>query len=160
MSVYMGDSVWTGAYNIPSETAGLDYETARDATPQVYGVSSGNGNDGVSHMYPDYYVRTCDPWTLARLAIITMHKPAFQDWIAENADIDGEYYTIYATIYAYPRDESDDSDDDYNGPAECCVEVFLVDSDDVPDQSDPCTKRVYDNLQAAFGADDVARWQD
>ena len=55
-------------YLIPGDWMGLDYESARDATPVWYGVSSGNGNNGVSHLYPDYYVRTADPFRLAELA--------------------------------------------------------------------------------------------
>jgi hypothetical protein len=43
----------------------LDFATADNATPKWYSVSSGDGNNGVSRMYPDYYVRTADPFHLA-----------------------------------------------------------------------------------------------
>lgn len=112
-------------------------------TPRWYGVSTGNGNDGVSQMYPDYYVFTSEPWELAELAL----KAHFngQEWAMRHAEIDGDAeYTIYATIDAPPCEDTEDgeypdSDDweneedgrnwsDGNG-AWFILEVFPVDSD-------------------------------
>ena len=72
---------------------------------RLYGVSSGNGNDGVSHMFPDYYVKTDDPWRLARLAAVTDFKPGEgQAWALENMEVDGEAeYTITVTFYESPE---------------------------------------------------------
>jgi len=80
--------------------AGMDYESAREATPRWYGVSFGDGSNGVSHMYPDYYVRTASPWELARLAMLHSFKPEWHE-AADNAmDLDGDAeYGISATIY-------------------------------------------------------------
>ena len=67
-------------YLIPGDWMGLDYESARDATPVWYGVSSGNGNNGVSHLYPDYYVRTADPFRLAELAMVDKFNDGPAGW--------------------------------------------------------------------------------
>jgi hypothetical protein len=68
-----------------------------------YGVSHGDGNMGVSQMFPDYYVKTAEPWRLARLAAITIFKPEFQEWASENVDIDGEAeFTISAGFHDMP----------------------------------------------------------
>ena len=107
----------------PFDTYGLDYESARDATPRWYGVSSGNGNDGVSHTFPDYYVRTSDPWRLAELACVTSFKAGkSREWAKENVEVDGEPdYTLSATIYEGPDGETE------FGAAWLIYEVFPVD---------------------------------
>jgi hypothetical protein len=81
-------------------------------TTRVYGVSSGNGNHGVSHTFADYYVRTTDPWRLAHAAIIAEFKSGTgQAWAMEHCEIDGEAdYTISAVILDPPNDESEDSE--------------------------------------------------
>src|SRR5215475_12504119 len=67
---------------------------------RFYGVSSGNGNDGVSHSFPDYYVLTDEPFRLAALAMVTSFNPAFRKAALEAVDINGEAdYTISAMIY-------------------------------------------------------------
>jgi hypothetical protein len=84
----------------PAEWDGLDFDTAEQATPKWYGVSFGDGNNGVSHMFADYYVRTNDPWTLARAAMLASFKPEWQAAANEAMEIDGEAdYTISAVIY-------------------------------------------------------------
>lgn len=100
---------WNPVMGLPlSETHGLDYESAREATPKWYGVSWGNGNDGVSHMWPDYYVRTDDPWKLAEIAAVSNLKD--RTWAKENVEIDGEAdYTITAMFLDPPDDDADDS---------------------------------------------------
>ena len=79
------------------------------ATIRTYGVSTGNGNDGVSHTYADYYVKTDSPWLLAHCAVLAEFKPGKgREFAIEEADIDGESdYTITACIYDPPRDEQD-----------------------------------------------------
>lgn len=79
---------------------------------RLYGVSSGNGNDGVSHMFADYYVKTDKPWLLAQAAILSEFKPGKgQAWALDNAEIDGEAeYTISAMILDPPNDESEDGE--------------------------------------------------
>jgi len=79
---------------------------------RYYAVSSGNGNDGVSHLYPDYIVKTDRPYALASLAALTTFKKGEgQAWCKENLEIDGEAdYTIYATLMESPetQDERDE----------------------------------------------------
>ena len=80
-------------------------------TKRTYGVSSGNGNDGVSHIFADYYVTTEDPWRLAELAMLTSFKPKFRDQVREEMVIDGESdFTIYAVLYE-PLDEPERDDE-------------------------------------------------
>ncbi len=147
----MNDSIWTGSYNIPAMDAGLDYESARDATPQWYGVSSGNGNDGVSHHYPDYFVRTADPYYAARLACISSMIDRWQEWADDALEVDGEAeYTISACIYNPPDDESEDDDSDWcsaNG-AWNLVDVFPVTQDDMDNRNAP----EYETLEEAFSS--------
>lgn len=121
------------------EHHGLDFESAREATPRWYGVSSGNGNDGVSHMHPDYYVRTNDPFRLAELAIVSSFKDEWKAKAKKAVDVDGEAdYTISATIYE-PLDEEppEETEDEYqmsyseaNG-AWLIYEVFPIDDDEL-----------------------------
>ncbi len=139
-------------------------------TSKLYGVSSGNGNNGVSQMWPDYYVRTNAPWTLARAAILSLFKVGKgQSWALRNVDVDGDSeYTIYATLAnppcedtpdgEYPdiEDESEASEaedgrnwSEHNG-SWLIVEVF-------PETEDPREGRpIFDSLLEAFGADVLA----
>ena len=165
-------SIPTSAYEpgFPIDWEGLDYQSAYEATPRLYGVSSGNGNDGVSHLWPDYYVRTCDPWTLARAATVSQLKPEFYQWALETADIDGEieYEGISGVICDPPDDDTDidhsqcEDGEDCEGCRECeeqcwsehngawiIVDVFLIDD---PDSERSRVMR-YDSLQEAFSAD-------
>lgn len=136
-------------YMIPNPLHDLDYESARDATPVWYGVSSGNGNDGVSQSNPDYYVRTADPYRLAELAMVDRFKPESMDWAREAVDVDGERdYTISATIYEGPDGETE------FGAAWLCVDVFPVESD----SNGPLGSNgpEYNNLESAFSAEALA----
>lgn len=138
-------------YLVPGDWTGLDYDSARDATPQWYGVSSGNGNDGVSQQYPDYYVRAADPYRLAELAMVDK----FNDgpdmvWASEEVTVDGERdYTITATIYEGPDGETE------FGAAWQIVEVFPADMEDRESwQAEPYKRgRCYDQLESAFSAE-------
>lgn len=169
-TVYQHNGLW-----IPVETIGLDYESAAEATPRWYGVSHGNGNDGVSQSYPDYYVRTADPYALADLACIAAFKPEWQDWACEVCDTDGDAeYTIQACIYNPPddgegRDHSECEDGEDCAGCDMCepdsdwcsangayhiTEVFPVNQDDMADSTAP----EYASLREAFGAEFVAKY--
>lgn len=145
-----------------SETHGLDYESARDATPRWFGVSFGNGNDGVSHTFPRYFCRcTADQaYTLAKAALVaTLFNPPDYRWAIENCEVDGEAeYTITATIYDPPDDGTEESDDEYpmtwsegNGAWIIC-EVFPVDVDELPERGDPYGHMCYPSLADCFDA--------
>jgi len=88
-----------------------------------YGVSSGNGNDGVSQSFPDYLVFTSDPWFVARAAMVQLWKD--EAWANSVVDIDGDAeYTISATIYEGPHGETE------FGAAASIVEVFPISEHD------------------------------
>jgi hypothetical protein len=160
----------------PTEWEGLDIASAIDATPKWYGVSSGNGNNGVSHMWPEYYVRTCEPYRLAQLAIVSPFNADRYGWAIEHSEVDGEAdYTIWAMIVDPPSDDTDDRDhsmcedgDECEGCDQCetdesswsdvngawmIVEVFAIDNMD-----DECSRAYrYDGgLTEAFTADLLA----
>lgn len=105
-SVY--DFLNPGLYQNP-DLAGLDYESAVEAMPRWYGVSFGNGNDGVSRSWPSFWVKTCEPYTLAAAGMLSEFTPGEgQIWCAENMQIDGEAdYGIDATLYNPPGDRED-----------------------------------------------------
>ncbi len=177
----MSQTIFSYQYNpaFPPDWEGLCFESARDATPRWYGVSFGNGNDGVSHMYPAYYVKTFDPWTLAAAALIGDMASDYHDWASENMDVDGEAdYGISAMILNPPDDNSDwrpdhsecgDGEDcegcpecenqepdgswsDANGAWRIC-EIFPVSDDELPDRnSDPWCRPMYASLENCFGA--------
>lgn len=111
------------------------------ADSRIYGVSYGNGNDGVSQLYPDFYVRTDEPYRLARCALIdTMRTIAGRNFAARTMEIDGEAeFTISATLMYGPHDESE------FGAAWLICEVFPVAESDVRD-----SKPMYDSLNKAI----------
>ncbi len=114
-------------------------------TSQTYGVSYGDGHNGVSHMFPDFYVKTNEPWRLARLAILSAFKPKAFEWASKEADIDGEAeYTIAACVYNPPDDE-DGSWCEANGAWMIC-EVF-------PEEEPRDGVMLYDSIGEAFGVD-------
>lgn len=128
----------------PAETYGLDYESARNATPRWFAVSFGNGNNGVSHGWPNYYCRCTSEqaFDLATAAMLSEFKEgAGQAWAAENCEVDGEAdYTITAMILDPPADDddSDDSDDDeswssFNGAWMLCEVYDASEAYNVPD---------------------------
>lgn len=86
--------------------------------PRWYGVSIGDGNNGVSHMFPDYYVFTNDPWELADRAAKSAIKPEYWDEI----EIDGdEDYTVTASTY----------DADNMEYCDFVLDVFPVDQEEI-----------------------------
>ena len=135
----------------PSEWEGLDYSSADNATPRLYGVSSGDGNNGVSHMYPEYYVRTCDPWTLARAAMLSKFEPEGFGWALEDMYVDGEAeFGISATIYNPPDDGEDCTGGEGDGEDWCSVNgAWLI--VEVFREDDPASGRPqYANLRDAY----------
>ncbi len=99
-------------------------DSTQPAPFHFYGVSHGNGNDGVSQLHPDYVVATDQPWRLARLALAN----AFRDpqWALDNAQIDGEEdHTISAVIHEGPHAETN------FGSAFHITEVFRMTLEDV-----------------------------
>jgi len=128
--------------HFPPEWEGLDYSSADEATPKLFGVSFGNGNDGVSHMFADYYVKTCDPYALARMATLGYFKPKFQSAADEAMEIDGEAdYTISSVIYnPEDVDPAEAPDPTYYLHFTCpeCGETWELDESDELDAHDDC----------------------
>lgn len=125
--------------------------------PRIYGVSYGNGNDGVSQLYPDFYVTTDKPYRLALAAMIDQFKPEFMAQAKEACTVEGEAdYTISATIFD-PLDEEPDADDP-DAPTWCDVngawkiaEVFPVEPDEVRD-----SKPSFESLEEAISPQALA----
>lgn len=113
-------------------------EQAMAPLPRWYGVSTGNGNDGVCHTFPSYYVFTDDPWALAERAAQSDMNKEFYDYI----EIDGEAdFTISASVYS---------------PAlEYCsyiLEVFPVDQEEIEKaKADPYGRFCYGSILEALG---------
>ncbi len=125
--------------------------------PRLYGVSHGNGNMGVSHMFADYYVKTSDPWRLARAAAVAEFKPEWWDKALDELHVDGEAdYTISACLYepldAEPVEEEGMSYCDVNG-AWHITEVF---PEDEPREG----VMVYPSLEEALSAEVLAKVND
>lgn len=122
---------------------------------RIYGVSYGNGNDGISHMYPAFFVRTADPWTLARAAMIDQFQTiAGRNYAAKRLDLDGEEeFGIQACIYD-PPDVPGWSD--HNGAWKLC-DVFRVADEDLPGKADPWAKPVYTSIGGAISSATMTR---
>lgn len=136
-----------GYFRIDDERIGLDYESARDATPAWYAVSFGDGNSGVSRMHPEYHVRTNNPWRLAELAVVHCLADQHQSWARESVDISGDSeYCIYASLSEGPEGET------AYGAAWLCCEVFPADPDTLESwRADPYEGRLHDGFVSAFG---------
>ena len=136
---------------------------------KIYGVSYGDGNNGVSQMFPSFYVITDKPWTLAKLAQVSTFKPgAGKTWCLRNLDIDGEVdNTFSATLYNPPCEDTSDGEypdvedpedaedgrnwSDHSGAWSIC-EVFPVDEKEAKER----LVNIYDSLASAFSAEDIA----
>ena len=123
-----------------------------EQTARWYGVSTGDGNNGVSHMFPDYYVFTNDPWELAERAATSSLKPDTE------FEVDGDDdYTISAVVYDDPSfyddyDENADYSDWESGPAPFILEVFPVNQDEIDKaKADPYGKFCYGSIAEALG---------
>jgi len=137
-----------------------------ESETKLYGVSSGDGNNGVSHMFADYYVRTNEPWTLARAAMLAEFKTGKGHAFAlANMEIDGEAeYTISAMILnppcedtedgSYPECDNEEEAEDGRNWSEAngawlIVEVF-------PDNEPREGRPVYESIDDALSEDVVA----
>ena len=135
--------------------------------PKYYGVSSGDGNNGVSQLFPDYIVKTDDPWQLAYLASLSEFKAGEgQEWAKENMEIDGEEdYTIYVIFMesaetqeerkeleeqAEARGEEFDHDSFGCDYAWLILEIFPLKWDEDMSQC-----QVYESLEDCFGEEFV-----
>ena len=143
--------------------AGLDIESAAEVTPVWYAVSSGNGNDGVSHSWPDYYVRICpaDAYRLAECAMVDTFRPgAGKAWARDNVEVEGEAeYTVSAVIYDPPADETDseDEDEDEDSGSWCDVNGAWQIVEVFPYGGEPDTRAPqFDSLESAFSESTLA----
>jgi hypothetical protein len=134
----------------PPEWEGLDFESAKDAIPHWYGVSSGNGNDGVSRTWPNYYVRTCEPYALARCAMLSEFKEGEgQTFALEAMEIDGEAeFGISAMILDPPPDGSEPN-----------LETLQQAYDEADEDDTEAVKEAYEALQEAE-ANAESSWSD
>ena len=122
--------------------------------PRWYGVSTGDGNNGVSHMFPDYYVFTDDPWELAERAAQSDLKEEYHDQIELREDGSGEGASAEV----------------YTGEVEYCdfiLEVFPLDADElengspregftVGDTTSNGRAPMYGSISEALGEESVA----
>lgn len=116
-SVY--DFLNPGLYEMP-DCVGLDYESAVDAMPRLYGVSFGNGNDGVSHTFARFYVRTCEPYILAAAAVLSeFNAGAGQEFAAVNMEIEGEAEYGISAMILNPHNDRAEYDSDMTAAQEC-----------------------------------------
>jgi hypothetical protein len=120
---------------------------ATDTLPsKLYGVASGNGNDGVSHMYANYYVRTNDPWRLAELALLAEFKPSGIAWAKSHSEIDGESdYTISAVIYNPPCEDTKDGE--YPTLYRCAECELTSDSQECGQCGESCDELDYEEYE-------------
>lgn len=110
---------------------------------RLYGVSTGAGNTGVSRGFPDFYVRTAEPYLLAAAAAYGCWKPKAWDFLDSELQLGGEAeYTISAWL-----------DGGYeSGPAVFVLEVFPVEEGEQREG-----KMVYAGLEAACDVAAIAR---
>ncbi len=139
---------------------------------KLYAVSSGDGNDGVSHIFPDYYVWTSEPYRLATLALIGQFKEPYQQRALDECELDGEAdYTISATLLEPLDDDSEDHecDEDCEDPCQLAVDnmfsycdangaymIVEVFQDGGPDMSNSWHKPVYDSIEDCFSDSELA----
>jgi hypothetical protein len=120
--------------------------------PRWYGVSFGNGNDGVSQSWPSFAVCTNEPYVLARLCLLGQFSYQRKPWANENMEVDGEAdYTISATLSEGPNGETE------FGAAWMICEVFPMEDDD---QEQRRSFLKYDSIEEAarmYGDDDNER---
>ena len=123
-------------------------------TKWLYGVSHGNGNDGVSHMYANYYVMTDQPYRLAELACLGEMKESAWDLVQPEIWVDGEAdYTISATVLDPPGEEGEMDDGGSWSDANGAWHITEVFPEDEPRDGAP----IYDSLEEAFSPELLAR---
>ena len=98
----------------------------------TFGVSTGDGNMGVSHIFPDYIVRNvADLWELAERAAKSDIKPEHHDEI----EVDGDDTCVVASTY--------DPNLEY---CDYVLEVFPIDDRDTATATCP----VYQSIDSAL----------
>ena len=129
-----------------------------------YGISTGDGDNGVSRIWPSYMVKTDRPWDLARLAAEHEFRDgAGKEWARRNVDIDGdEEFGICAMFLDPPCEETadgeypeienpEDAEDgrnwsEFNG-AWLIVDVYPIDDETRENSTAP----EYESIAACFG---------
>lgn len=114
-----------------------------------YGVSTGDGNNGVSHMFPDYYVLTDDPWELAERAAKSDLNPEFHDQIEFREDASGEGAT--AEVYTGDLDYCDFILDVFPLCAEELTAGSPTEGFDVGDATSEGRAPMYQSIEEALG---------
>lgn len=121
---------------------------------KLYGVSFGNGNDGVSQLFPNFYVRTDSPYTLAQVALADLFIARKVRAAIREMQVDGEAeYTISATLYN-PWDDKDGAWCENNGAWKIC-EVFPADDTEAGEMVDQngfgynSKLRIYESIEEA-----------
>lgn len=114
--------------------------TTAESKVRLYGVSTGDGNNGVSHMFADYYVITGDPWRLALAATLAEFKSGFgKAWALRNVDIDGDSeYGISACLYNPPCEDSEDGEYPDHCPAYDALGLMEYNGHDCDESPDDC----------------------
>jgi|SRR5215469_11390825 len=121
--------------------------------PRWYGVSFGDGNDGVSHMFPNYYVFTDMPYDLARIALIASFREEYQQKAADELDMNGEAeFTISAVIHDPMDWEPEEGDEEGYPYAAYICEVFPVEEEEIKN-----TIPGHGSLEACFTAEEL-KW--
>ena len=111
--------------------------------PILYSVSIGDGNDGVSRIVPDYYVKTNNPFHLAVAGLLANFNFATADRLADAVETTGEPdFGVSATLYEWP-----DGETEFDAAYMIC-EVYQVEEYDA--LSD---KKTYESLEAAFSVE-------
>lgn len=123
---------------------------------RLYAVSHGDGNIGVSHIFPDYYVHTDEPFRLATLAMVTSFNPTFQQAALDAVEVDGDAdYTVSAVIYNPEDVDPSEADPDEDVEMFCNIngawQIVDVFPDDGPDLADPWHRPVYMSIEECFG---------
>jgi hypothetical protein len=97
----------TGAYGesirVRDESLIRKLQETGEEEERYYGIATGDGNSGISHSFPEYIVKTNNPWDLAKLAAHAQFKddPAIQEWVAHNMEIDGD--SEYGISVVFPE---------------------------------------------------------
>lgn len=136
----------------PKHHAGMVETIALPAVAEPvlwYGVSVGNGNDGVSRTLPRYFVKTNEPYLLAEAGMLcNLAKPLWPRMAEEIATAgDDPKWGVSATLYEGPDGETE------FGAAWLICEVWLADEDTFEHGRPSGDIPSYDNPESCFDAD-------